>query len=69
MSQIQTPTTPDEITSTDVPDQEEPQFRDFLRFATAEIQASLQQGAELQQEINARKVQINEAIFQLLKAA
>lgn len=66
MSQPENPTLSDELVDTP---EDQPTFHDFLRFATAEIQNSIQQGRELQKEINARKAQINAALDQLLKAA
>ncbi len=68
MSQPTNPIATDDLLSVET-NAEEPKLRDFIRLATAEIQASIQQGNELQKEIDARKTQINEAITQLLKAA
>jgi hypothetical protein len=64
-----TPTTTDNLVATETPNQKAPKLREMLRSATAEIQAELQQGAQLQKEIDARRAEINEAISQLLKAA
>lgn len=68
MSQPKNPTSSAEMFSLEN-SSEEPKFRAYLRLATAEIQAAINQGHELQKEIEARKTQINEAITQLLKAA
>ncbi len=68
MSQPKNPTASDDLMSPDAMTEDAPKFRAFLRFATAEIQASIQQGRELQKEIEARKTQINEAIDRLLAA-
>jgi hypothetical protein len=69
MKQPQNPTAPNEFPLPADTDQSgEPGFRDFLRFATAEIKSALEQGRELQKEIDARRAQINEAIARPLAA-
>lgn len=66
MNQPQNPTVPDELTA--LPgeiSEDEPKFRDFLRFATSEIQAAIEQGRALQKEIDVRKIEINQALARL----
>ncbi len=70
MSQSDNPTVTDKMVNAAEADlDDEPTFRDFLRFATVEIRNSIQHGRELQKDIDARKAQINAALDQLLKAA
>lgn len=66
MNQTENPTALEDLLASadDAPD-DAPKFSDFLRFAIAEIRAAIQQGRELQKEIDARKAQINEAIARL----
>jgi hypothetical protein len=66
MNQTENPTAlEDFLASADAATEEAPKFSDFLRFAIAEIRAAIQQGQELQKEIDAGKARINEAIARL----
>jgi hypothetical protein len=66
MNQTENPVAPEDVLAfADVDSEEAQKFRDFLRFAIDEIRAAIQEGQELQKEIDARKAQINEAIARL----
>ncbi len=43
-------------------------FMDFLRFATEEIESNIKAGRVIQQQIDAQRLQINDAIARLIAA-
>ena len=66
MNQTENPAAPDDLlTLADADSEDARKFADFLRFATAQIRAAIQQGQELQKEIDVLKAQNNEAIARL----
>lgn len=69
MNQLVNSTLPDETLNqppnNSEPLEDGPKLIDFIRFATKEIEEEIKKGRVLQQQIDAQRLQINEALARL----